>query len=99
MKSKQAKHNGKYKNHSAGSRVETVDMLIKKQKIPPAGGIDPIKIETGGIVPAIVSEKLRKQANAVLWRRNAIVNLLLFFNGLLIFAAGNSHLYFPRQRS
>ena len=56
--------NPKYKGYYVGNKVKVVDMFTKKQKWVM------FKDETGEIVPAIVSEELWEQANAVLRRRS-----------------------------
>lgn len=62
--------NPKYKGWYAGNKVRVVDMFTKKQKFLPPEEWVMFKDETGEIVPAIVSEELWEQANAVLRRRS-----------------------------
>lgn len=62
--------NPKYKGYYAGNKVKVVDMFTKKQKFLPPEEWVMFKDETGEIVPAIVSEELWEQANAVLRRRS-----------------------------
>ena len=62
--------NPKYKGYYAGNKVRVVDMFTKKQKFLPPEEWVMFKDETGRIVPAIVSEALWEQANAVLRRRS-----------------------------
>ena len=52
------------------NKVKVVDMFTKKQKFLPPEEWVMFKDETGEIVPAIVSEELWEQANAVLRRRS-----------------------------
>jgi len=53
-----------------GNKVRVIDMFSKKQKFLPAEEWVMFKDETGGIVPAIVSEELWDRANEVLKRRS-----------------------------
>jgi len=62
--------NPKYKGYYVGNKVKVVDMFTKKQKFLPPDEWVMFKDETGEIVPAIVSEELWQQANAVLHRRS-----------------------------
>ena len=62
--------NPKYKGYYVGNKVKVVDMFTKKQKFLPPDEWVMFKDETGEIVPAIVSEELWEQANAVLRRRS-----------------------------
>jgi DNA invertase Pin-like site-specific DNA recombinase len=62
--------NPKYKGYYVGNKVKVVDMFTKKQKFLPPEEWVMFKDETGEIVPAIVSEELWDQANAVLRRRS-----------------------------
>ncbi len=62
--------NPKYKGYYAGNKVKVVDMFTKKQKFLPPEEWVMFKDETGEIVPAIVSEELWEQANAILRRRS-----------------------------
>lgn len=62
--------NPKYKGWYVGNKVKVVDMFTKKQKFLPPEEWVMFKDETGEIVPAIVSEELWEQANAVLQRRS-----------------------------
>ena len=62
--------NPKYKGYYVGNKVKVVDMFTKKQKFLPPEEWVMFKDETGEIVPAIVSEELWEQANAVLQRRS-----------------------------
>lgn len=62
--------NPKYKGYYVGNKVRVVDMFTKKQKFLPPEEWVMFKDETGEIVPAIVSEELWEQANAVLRRRS-----------------------------
>ena len=62
--------NPKYKGYYVGNKVKIVDMFTKKQKFLPPDEWVMFKDETGEIVPAIVSEELWEQANAVLKRRS-----------------------------
>ena len=62
--------NPKYKGYYVGNKVKVVDMFTKKQKFLPPEEWVMFKDETGEIVPAIVSEALWEQANAVLRRRS-----------------------------
>ena len=58
--------NPKYKGYYVGNKVKVIDMFTKKQKFLPPEEWVMFKDETGEIVPAIVSEQLWDQANAVL---------------------------------
>lgn len=62
--------NPKYKGYYVGNKVKIIDMFTKKQKFLPPEEWVMFKDETGEIVPAIVSEELWEQANAVLKRRS-----------------------------
>ncbi|MBQ8396982.1 MAG: recombinase family protein [Clostridia bacterium] len=62
--------NPKYKGYYVGNKVKVVDMFTKKQKFLPPEEWVMFKDETGEIVPAIVTEELWEQANAVLRRRS-----------------------------
>ena len=62
--------NPKYKGYYVGNKVKVVDMFTKKQKFLPPDEWVMFKDETGEIVPAIVSEELWEQANAILRRRS-----------------------------
>lgn len=62
--------NPKYKGYYVGNKVKVVDMFTKKQKFLPPEEWVMFKDETGEIVPAIVSEALWEQANAVLKKRS-----------------------------
>ncbi len=62
--------NPKYKGWYAGNKVKVMDIFTKKQKFLPPEEWVMFKDETGEIVPAIVSEDLWEQANAVLKRRS-----------------------------
>ena len=62
--------NPKYKGYYVGNKVKVIDMFTKKQKFLPPEEWVMFKDETGEIVPAIVSEELWDQANAVLKRRS-----------------------------
>lgn len=62
--------NPKYKGYYVGNKVKIVDMFTKKQKFLPPEEWVMFKDETAEIVPAIVSEELWEQANAVLKRRS-----------------------------
>lgn len=65
--------NPKYKGYYAGNKVKVIDMFTKKQKFLPPEEWVMFKDETGEIVPALVSEELWDEANAVLQRRSADV--------------------------
>ena len=65
--------NPKYKGYYVGNKVRVIDMFSKKQKFLPAEEWVMFKDETGEIVPAIVSEEVWDQANAVLKRRSVDV--------------------------
>ena len=62
--------NPKYKGYYVGNKVRVLDMFTKKQKFLPPEEWVMFKDETGEIVPAIVSEELWDQANAILKRRS-----------------------------
>ncbi len=62
--------NPKYKGYYVGNKVKVVDMFTRKQKFLPPEEWVMFKDETGEIVPAIVSEALWEQANAILRRRS-----------------------------
>ena len=62
--------NPKYKGYYVGNKVTVVDMFTKKQKFLPPEEWVMFRDETGELVPAIVSEELWEQANAVLRRRS-----------------------------
>ena len=62
--------NPKYKGYYVGNKVKVIDMFTKKQKFLPPEEWVMFKDETGKIVPAIVSEQLWDQANAVLRKRS-----------------------------
>ena len=62
--------NPKYKGYYVGNKVKVVDMFTKKQKFLSPEEWVMFKDETGEIVPAIVSEELWDQANAILRRRS-----------------------------
>ncbi len=62
--------NPKYKGYYVGNKVKVVDLFTKKQKFLPPEEWVMFKDETGQIVPAIVSEELWDQANAVLKKRS-----------------------------
>ena len=62
--------NPKYKGYYVGNKVKIVDMFTKKQKYLPPEEWVVFKDESGQIVPAIVSEELWEQANAVLKKRS-----------------------------
>lgn len=62
--------NPKYKGYYVGNKVKVVDMFTKKQKFLPPEEWVMFKDETGELVPAIVSEELWEQANAILKRRS-----------------------------
>jgi len=62
--------NPKYKGYYVGNKVKVMDMFTKKQKFLPPEEWVMFKDETGEIVPAIVSEELWDQANAILRRRS-----------------------------
>ncbi len=65
--------NPKYKGYYVGNKVRIVDMFTKKQKFLPPEEWVMFKDETGEIVPAIVTEEIWEQANAVLTKRSADV--------------------------
>ena len=62
--------NPKYKGYYVGNKVRIVDMFTKKQKFLPPEEWVMFKDETGDIVPALVTEEIWDQANAVLARRS-----------------------------
>ncbi len=62
--------NPKYKGYYVGNKVKVVDLFTKKQKFLPPEEWVMFKDETGQIVPAIVSEEIWDQANAVLKKRS-----------------------------
>ena len=62
--------NPKYKGYYVGNKVKVIDLFTKKQKFLPPEEWVMFKDETGEIVPAIVSEELWEQANAVLKKRS-----------------------------
>ena len=62
--------NPKYKGYYVGNKVKVVDMFTKKQKFLPPEEWVMFKDETGEIVPAIVTEEIWDQANAVLKKRS-----------------------------
>ena len=62
--------NPKYKGYYVGNKVKVMDIFTKKQKFLPPEEWVMFKDETGEIVPAIVSEELWEQANAVLKKRS-----------------------------
>ena len=62
--------NPKYKGYYVGNKVKVIDIFTKKQKFLPPEEWVMFKDETGEIVPAIVSEQLWDQANAVLRKRS-----------------------------
>ena len=62
--------NPKYKGWYVGNKVKVVDMFTKKQKFLPPEEWVMFPDETGEIVPAIVSEQMWDNANAVLQRRS-----------------------------
>ena len=62
--------NPKYKGYYVGNKVRVVDMFTKKQKFLPPEEWVMFKDESGEIVPAIVSEELWDQANAILQKRS-----------------------------
>lgn len=65
--------NPKYKGYFCGNKVKIVDYRTKEQKFLPQEEWIMFKDETGKIVPAIVSEELWEQANAVLRERSNLV--------------------------
>ncbi len=65
--------NPKYKGYYVGNKVKVVDMFTRKQRFLPPEEWVMFRDETGQIVPAIVSEALWEDANAVLRRRSADV--------------------------
>lgn len=62
--------NPKYKGYYVGNKVKVIDLFTKKQKFLPPEEWVMFKDETGKIVPAIVSEELWEQANAILKKRS-----------------------------
>ena len=62
--------NPKYKGYYVGNKVKVVDMFTKKQKFLTPEEWVMFKDETGEIVPAIVTEEIWDQANAVLKKRS-----------------------------
>ncbi len=62
--------NPKYKGYYVGNKVKVIDLFTKKQKFLPPEEWVMFKDDTGEIVPAIVSEELWDQANAVLKKRS-----------------------------
>ena len=62
--------NPKYKGYYVGNKVKVVDMFTKRQKFLPPEEWVMFKDETGEIVPAIVTEEIWDQANAVLKKRS-----------------------------
>ena len=62
--------NPNYKGYYVGNKVKVIDLFTKKQKFLPPEEWVMFKDETGQIVPAIVSEELWDQANAVLKKRS-----------------------------
>ena len=62
--------NPKYKGYYVGNKVRIIDMFTKKQKFLPPEEWVMFKDETGDIVPALVTEEIWDQANAVLARRS-----------------------------
>ena len=62
--------NPKYKGYYVGNKVKVIDLFTKKQKFLPPEEWVMFKDETGEIVPAIVSEELWDEANAVLKKRS-----------------------------
>ena len=62
--------NPKYKGYYVGNKVKVIDLFTKKQKFLPPEEWVMFKDESGEIVPAIVSEELWDQANAVLKKRS-----------------------------
>lgn len=62
--------NPKYKGYYVGNKVKVIDLFTKKQKFLPPEEWVMFKDETGEIVPAIVSEELWDQANAILKKRS-----------------------------
>ena len=65
--------NPKYKGYYAGNKVKVIDMFTKKQKFLPPEEWVVFKDETGETVPALVSESLWDEANAILQRRSSDV--------------------------
>jgi len=62
--------NPKYKGYYVGNKVSVVDLFTKKQKFLPREEWVMFRDESGRIVPAIVSEALWDQANAILKKRS-----------------------------
>ena len=62
--------NPKYKGYYVGNKVKVIDMFTKKQKFLPPEEWVMFKDESGEIVPAIVSEELWENANAILRKRS-----------------------------
>ena len=62
--------NPKYKGYYVGNKVKVVDMFTKKQKFLPPEEWVMFKDESGGIVPAIVTEELWDKANSILTKRS-----------------------------
>ena len=62
--------NPKYKGYYVGNKVKVIDMFTRKQKFLPPEEWVMFKDESGEIVPAIVSEELWEQANAILRKRS-----------------------------
>ena len=62
--------NPKYKGYYCGNKVKIVDYRTKQQKFLPQDEWVMFKDETGGIVPAIVSEELWEQANEIFAERS-----------------------------
>lgn len=62
--------NPKYKGYFCGNKVKIVDYRTKEQKFLPESEWIMYKDETGETVPAIVSEELWEQANAVFIERS-----------------------------
>jgi len=69
--------NPKYKGYYVGNKVRIIDLFTKKQKFLPPEDWVMFKDESGEIVPAIVSEELWDQANAVLAQRSRDVKARL----------------------
>lgn len=65
--------NPKYKGYFCGNKVKIVDYRTKEQKFLPQEEWIMYKDETGETVPAIVSEELWEQANAVFLERSTKV--------------------------
>lgn len=62
--------NPKYKGYYVGNKVKVVDLFTKKQKFLPQEEWVMFKDESGGIVPAIVSEEIWEAANRILKKRS-----------------------------